>query len=428
MIDEGIMKKTLSWLIVVLFFCGFWGFTQILPVRGEANPLPVIKVVISLQQDKIRINGQIPIRIIVNNESDVAVDSADLSIVAPDFFLFHQENCAGSKTIRSIQMGNFPAHSTKSQTICLSLDRPTAQSGAYKILFVTRYDWEQNSASLSEEKTIEVDLIGAESILGIPIAFAGFFLPGLMLLITLKGFGIPWAVDLKTEDRIFYSIFISLIIIGPISLLATNPTAPLWIQWLSFDQQVNLVRLAVYILLGLGFGLIIGFIHRWVTAREKANATLDKADAIPEIIRKSLILNPDYRGGPVTLTIKSKTAKAIGSHTCETDGKYYIFPEFSLTLDQISPKSRRAVEDEISSRAPKALLYEEDPKAIQKILRIVKNEPLSSFGIYQAVVEKDTGSGALKERKGEFYCDYPKDQVEDQSGLPNHVTFLLRVI
>ena len=234
-------------------------------------------MLISLQQDSLRIGDQVAGVLEISNQSDVGADAARFMPALPASLALHCRFVRPLLRLGALDLGPLPPHSVKSQPFCLTLDFNTAHAGSFNLLFEVTYTWAQKTDLVTAEKTIQVDLIGNQTILGLPLAFAGFILPGLMFLITLRWFKAPWAVGLSGEDKLIYGVLLSLVLLGPFALLGSLPDAPGWVQFLNFSQDVTIPRLAVYVLIGLAFGGIAGVIYQKVKADQARRLAAQQA-------------------------------------------------------------------------------------------------------------------------------------------------------
>jgi hypothetical protein len=256
------MKKNglriLSLLIVFAGLC-------ILPASAAAqaaDTAPKIAVVVSLQQATLRISDQAMGVLEVSNQSDVPADDARLAAGLPDFLVLHDDSCTAQPVVGAIDLGLLPAHSVKSQAFCITLNPVTAQAGSFNVLFTITYTWGPKTDLTTAEKSLSVDLIGSQTILGLPLAFAGFILPGLMCLLVLRWFKAPWAVGLSGEDKLVFAVLLSIVMLVLLDLLGSLAGFLGWVQFLNFSQEVTIGRLIAYVVIGTIFGLVIGRSYR----------------------------------------------------------------------------------------------------------------------------------------------------------------------
>jgi len=360
------------------------------PVSAQAETdQPLVAIVISFQQDHIRLNSPVPVTIWIINQSDIPVSGARLIVDKPDFIVIHLGSCDNPAQTHPIDLGAIPPNSVSEQpvSICFTLDRQKALAGTYNILTSVIYEWEEGTGLLSEEKTLQVDLIGMDTILGIPLGFAGFVLPGLMILVILRWFKVPIAIDMEPADRFIYGILLSLILLGPFSWIASQPWAPAWITWLDFQQQVSIERLAVFVFIGLVIGLAIGLTYTGVELQKeravnfRASLRIKTDERPPELLKKALLLNPKHEGKRILLISKDNKQKIYGYHYAVFDKTLYVFAHFQLIIDSLPIDLQTKVRQMINSSKN----LSRDSKTLLAILNLLNDDQANAFMIANPV-------------------------------------------
>lgn len=422
------MKKTVIYTfgIFILLLASFFIFAK--AGQAQAEEVPKIKMVVSLQQKTIRLNDQVPAIIVIANQSKIQIDSSQLNIYGPGFLLIHRETCRNpAESVSQFDMGALAAHASKSQILCFSLDPANARSGAFNVLLSLSYSWAGQQDLVTEEKEVAVDLIGSETILGIPLAFAGFVLPGMMLLITLNWFKVSWSKDLTGENRFLYGILISLAMLGPLSWLAVQPRAPTWLRLFNFFEKVTIESLIAYVVLGFALGaLISGFYHLRQKQLNKEKTILS-SDEIPDLIRKSLGLNPAYKGGQVTIINRKDHSKIVGSHFVVTDSNFYIFPEFRLYLDQLDPTKRDEIAGIIRDSGNTSGQIGPYRDQILSVVKKVKKQVPGLFVIAQPVVEYNDDGTFKASYDSQNYLMVMKEDYSVSGITDDSQTYLLEM-
>jgi hypothetical protein len=375
---------------------------------GE-TPVPKMNLAISFRQGTIKINDKVLVTVFVTNESDVPITSAILTISRPDFLLVYRDSCGASPLNSPIEIGALAPYSTLAQplTLCFALETDTAVAGSYNILFAIRYEWDKNSDLVTSEKPVNVDLIGAESILGIPIGLAGFVLPGFIVLVILKRFSIPWVKDFDSVDRVIYSVIFSIILLGPFSWLGSQPNMPPWIVWLDFRQQVNLIHLVFYVLIGILIGTAIGlaYLGRSESAKKAlADRTVTESDQPLQLIRKALLLNGKCTGRKVRFQKKEGNSEIYGYHYAPYNKGYIVFANFQLVL----PRLPESVRLKVSKLAASSRSMNTDPKGILAVLKLLKDTDKNVFHIANYVLEM-VGGKQTDSSKNSSYMILPPD-------------------
>lgn len=384
---------------------------------------PKLALTVSIQNSELRFNHPVIVNILVANESGVPVSEAELFISTPGFVTVHPGRCDSEAAKSAIDLGSLPAYSTIAQpmAICLKLVTDSGDSGAFNLLIGVHYRWEGGEGVVSTEKPVEVDLIGTNAILGVPIAFAGFVLPGLMFLITLRWFGLPWAKNLGAEDKLIYSVFISLLVLGPITLAAERIQIPSWLQLLNLQQAVSIERLVLYVGIGLAFGLLFGAVYRWdqkrkLEAEKRLNALkIAQGDSTPTLIYKALMLNPKYPAKKLRFEKKDGTDRVVGYHYALSGDALYVFSSFLLVSSRLDDEKQNPVQKALKTKDA----YLKNHKQICDLVETLGETSAPAFMILDPAVRQQTSGspGAvhnvpyLKLEPGE-YLDVIYSQVE----------------
>jgi hypothetical protein len=292
-----------------------------------------------------------------------------------------------------MDLGALPAHSVLAtpKTLCLQVEPASAISGSYNLLFSVTYGQEERTGVVTAEKALQVDLIGSEVILGVPLAFAGFVLPGLMILIALRWFEVPFAKDLGTEDRIIYGVILSLLLLGPFTLLARQAAPVPWIQWLDIQQEISIERLGVYIGMGLALGLALGAGYRWYDRSRKARAAaaiealkFRDGDGRAKLIYKALKLNNRVYKKKFYFQHNKDQSRVYGYHYALIGDFIYVFPSFQLIASRLPEKALRK---KVLEAARPLDTFRNDPARILSVLGLLGDDHSEAFIIQYAVDE-----------------------------------------
>jgi hypothetical protein len=383
----------MRWQILALSSVLVWLFWGVLGVSGvsaqEETPQPHLEITLSFEQNKIRLNAPVMVTLWVSNQSDVAVTAANLVIEKPDFILVHRDSCNNPAQTSPIDLGALPPHTIIPAPIsfCLTLERQTALTGDYNILTGVLYSWEQGTDIVSVEKPLRVDLIGTDTILGVPLGFAGFVLPGLMLLVALRWFKVPIANDVQSADRLIYGVLLSLILLGPFSWLATQPGAPAWMSWLDFQQQVSIERLIIFVLVGLLIGVVIGLMYfgwEWQkkrTSQFQAALQINPDDRPHTLLKKALLLNPKFGDKRILLEKKDDHTQIFAYHYAFHDKSLYVFAQFQLIISLLPSEIQEKVRRVKASAGNSQL----DSSSLLSILKLLKDDHSNAFLIANPV-------------------------------------------
>lgn len=385
------MNKRTCFLPVLLVFFALLGAAAA-PVFAQDNA-PKPSLTISLQQDTVRANHPAAVTVLLANETNSDLTGLKLSVARPAFIGLYSDAAGTQPLPEQIDLGPLPAHSAMDapKTLYLKVEPESAVSGSYNLLFNVSFHQGKQSGVVTDEKTLTVDLIGSETILGVPLAFAGFVLPGLMLLVALRWLKVPWAKDMSTEDRIIFGVIFSLLLLGPISLLARQAGSWRLIQWLDIQQEISIERLGAYIAIGLAFGLLAGAIYRDDARRKKAEeeAKLEAlkfkdGDGAASLIWKGLKRNPPAGlAKQFFFEHRKDHSRIFGYHYARDEETIVIFPGFQLIASHLNGPLRNS----ILEAARPLDTFSSDPERMLKVADLLKNEDVDPITIVSPVRE-----------------------------------------
>ncbi len=358
--------------------------------QGESAK-PVVALTESFQQNSIKLNATVPVTIWISNQSDIPVRDVRLTITKPAFLTLRDGTCQGQALSLPVGPIDLPAHTATAKPVtgCFVLDGANAIAGDYNILTSVSYQWDQGADLVSVEKTLKVDLIGMDTILGVPVGFAGFVLPGLMIITSLRWFKVPVVKDLEPADRILVGILLSILLLGPFAGLAALPGAPPWVTWLDFQQQVSIERLVAFTAAGLVIGLLLGLVYVGITQLQLSQARSREAwlhiaarDRPPKLIKKALRINPISQEKRIYIQQKSDQRRIYGYHFAVQDKSIYIFAHFQLILSRLPEETQAKVKAITSTKRESRL----DTGQMLAILEALNDEQAEAFVIADPIL------------------------------------------
>ncbi len=414
------MKKKLRFLCLATIIICLALSTR--PVTAEDAKVPTLTLDVYLSQSNIRLNELVTGSITLQNPTPLAIDNVDLEISLPEAVMLKQEDCQTDFDVSQLNGFAMAGYTTRTWNVCYKLDPRNASSGTFNISYLATYTWGVNSAAVVKELPITVDLIGVTSVMGIPLAFAGFVLPGLMFLVVLKVFKMPWAVNMSIEEKIIYGIFISLLFLWPTTALAQKYSTAAFLQNFNLNEQVSLQRLGCFVLLGLIIGLIGGLLYFWRRTK-RAKLEISILDNNRVVAWKSLQLNRRYTPGTVEFVNKKDNNRVIGSHFAVTDTLYQVFPEFKLTISEIQDDHTQAqVKHIIQEAAVKAGLapqthhdkvyktLADQRKTLSAILKAIEKDKGECFPITNPVAEIESQTQTKRFKSKLNFYEIKKDE------------------
>jgi hypothetical protein len=277
------------------------------PSTAETEKPPSPQLVISFERQTMRENDQLPVRVFVSNPSDKNLENVRFSWSAlPGTLVLYSKKCTdmqsnpgSNQAATEIPIGELPAQQDPKsvQSLDLCLTSTTVNNGDYNLLFNLRYDWTAKEGPrhsvLTVEKPIKSAFLGTDSLAGVPLALAGFIVPGLLFWLALDAWKTPWRIQGPTlGDKTVYSVLVSLLLVAMVSI------SPYFKQMFDITQGLSLKKLEYLALLGGVAGMVIGGFDRWIR-NIRTRLALHTDDDDLTLLLKLLRLNVG-RSKPVT--------------------------------------------------------------------------------------------------------------------------------
>lgn len=325
---------------------------QTAPTTTEKVEPPKTTLSISLERATIREGEPLPVVVSFSNDSALPLTDVKLSINAPAFVELRVDNCKGTELKEPLLLGSVPASSTiKPRQLCLSLKPDLSTVGAYNLLFTAEYAWKaadgNHQSAVTSEKAITVDLIGTDKIVGVPLAFAGFIVPGLFFWVFLRMMKVPLALNLEADEKLILSIIVSVFCIG-VAFLLSRLLGWWWLKYFDISNNISLTKLLFLALsgtlLGLGWG---GYYQYRQNEKRKAEQALliGTNETMIVLLEKILGLNPEYTGNPVLVRLKNgDTSEYVGSHWAKTVDATYLVGSFRVNTQELSAATKTALQ------------------------------------------------------------------------------------
>jgi hypothetical protein len=334
------------------------GFSAAPPSPPEVEKAPAPQIVISFEHPILRENDYLAIRILLSNPSDSELQNVSISWRAlPEDTELYQATCDSVKnapkkpnklTDNRIQIGKLPAQkdagSVDSLDLCLHSTAVT--NGDYNLLFDLRYDWMSKSgekyAVVTSEKLLKSAFLGTDSFAGVPLALAGFIVPGLLFWLALDFWKTPWRIQGPTlGDKTVYSVLVSLLLVAMVSL------SPFLKGFLDITQGLSLAKLGWLALLGGVAGMAVGGLDRlgrWLHTRRMLHPT----DDLMTLLAKLLRLN-EHRDQPRTRVTLNNGSVYEGSVGAQDTGNTYLVGWFRFRRDRTKARQTTEIEEAIAA-------------------------------------------------------------------------------
>jgi hypothetical protein len=287
--------------------------------KPDATP-PKPAVQVSFERQNIRENDLVNFELLVSNDSDSALTNTSLEVAAPSFFEWYATVCDDKKFDPPLAFGATPlplgAINARSLARChLQVKtKPTIEVGEFDSLFIVLYQWKTDkntgTSFVTTEKALKVNLLGSESVAGIPLALAGFIVPGLIFWLVVKLFNVPWGME-GLGDRMIYSVLVSVALV----------VAGTWLKYIDVSMGVSIQKLLRLALAGLVAGVFVGggdLALRWIRARRLLSNQINEGDDELTLLGKLLELRTHATLAQPMLEIKDDL-KYVGSLGARTE-------------------------------------------------------------------------------------------------------------
>jgi hypothetical protein len=210
------------------------------------------------------------------------------------------------------------AHSIRFVQACLKT-RQQVTVGNFNILFTVRYHWKDKAgklleSSVSTEKPLQVNLLGTESLGGVPLALAGLIVPGLLFWFFVGKLKTSWDIGAGLGDKLIYSVLIS---VGFVVFAE-------YVRKVDVTRGVGLAMLGYLALAGGVLGLLVGGagrVYDWNRKRQEQALTpkLEDVQEPVDLLWKVLKRYPTLK--KPRMMVRVGDAEYVGSLGMQTQDK-----------------------------------------------------------------------------------------------------------
>jgi hypothetical protein len=256
-----------------------------------------------------------------------------LEISAPKFTHWHEKTCDTSLIANNtLNEAEIAAHKTAPYKLCVTTDNEI-EVGDFNTLFSLTYEWNINGVTkqslVTTEKTIKVNLFGSESVAGVPLALAGFLVPGLFFWIFVRLWKVPW--DQEASKEIIYSVLISVVVIGLGYYLKQELPNWWWLKYLDIRNGISVTKLFALAATGIVLGNIVGASYyawqRWKKAR-----IISPSDTLITKVLKIGNQNSKYLHPKTTIRLKGTSEEVVGSLAATNSGTVWLIGWFKVDI------------------------------------------------------------------------------------------------
>jgi hypothetical protein len=179
---------------ILLMVCVLW------PTGSSSDiilPSNKPSLLVSFERQTIRESDNFLIEIILTNGESKELKDVVLQITSPDFLSWHEkpENNAALKLLdqNKLVIGNIAGNSLVRKSFKVK-SNPIIQVGSFNLLFTVEFVRDNKKELIAVEKLIQANLFGSDTIAGVPLALAGFIVPGLFFWVITSLFRLPWSI------------------------------------------------------------------------------------------------------------------------------------------------------------------------------------------------------------------------------------------
>jgi hypothetical protein len=352
------MRRLGSLLLILL--AGFFGGA--LAQRTSPTPAPTPfptppkpSLAIVLQRQAIRENDELEAQVWISNEWDKPISDVALRLNTPAFLSWAPSSCAewkknsyqpNAQGVASI--GAIGASDFRVTTVCLK-SAADIMVGDFNISFSVEYAWPMGAAKgrsfVTTEKTLKSNLLGSDSVAGVPIALAAFIVPGLVFWLVIGWLQVPWNVGSALGDKLIYSVIVSVVLLWVISWRKTDSSGAIGLSKLFWFAAAG----------GVAGVAVAGLDHlvRWRLRRrrEKQAAIADAAEAKvgdePHVLLQKLLAKyPNGRKPRAVVTVGG--TQYTGSLMEETEEIVAIIGWFRIVKDNLPVENRAEILNELN--------------------------------------------------------------------------------
>jgi hypothetical protein len=321
---------------------------MLLLVKTAPSPTPEIpppkpSVIISFERQNVRENDSVRAKVLISNESKHNLTEAWLVMSAPEFLEWNLDSCEGRQLAPNLTFSSGPQAigpiAANSTLECHLRGKTGAliEVGEFNTLLALRYRWKSGKDTaesfVTSEKTLKMNLLGSESVAGIPLVLAGYIVPGLIFWMIVGIFGVPWKMD-ALGDKMIYSVLVSFFFLGLGALL---DYLGLWSK-LSISRGISLTKLSWLAGAGLIVGALVGGADKAVRYIRRKRL-INPSDTEFTLLRKLLVLNKDAATPKSTIKLKKDYTEYIGSLSANQGNRYYMVGWYKVDLNELPAKT-----------------------------------------------------------------------------------------
>lgn len=339
--------RHLNYLVCLFIFTapGIYCWGQARDNNKEVKP-PQATLAIFFERNSVEIGDSFFVVVQVINQSGYQLSDLQLVMDGPGFV---QLNGAQATPNHPIRFGDLSAYSALKRNQLPLIVSSKALVGDFNLVFTLSYQWKADQlvyqSKVTAEKPLKIGLFGTDKVIGVPLAFAQFIVPGLFFLSLLGMFKIPVVQALGAHEKLIMSVLVSVVCLFLVDIIGKK-SGWKWTQQLDQGGAISIEKLFLLALSGIVLGLLVllfYYCYRWWLERQKAKMVFRGDETDIELIQKALQLNPKYEGFPWQFTCKDGTTY-MGSHYFETDFSYVLLAAFKIEKETLTPEEKAKID------------------------------------------------------------------------------------
>lgn len=311
---------------------------------------PKPSVSISFARQALRENDATPVEVWLNSDVEPKINSVALRISSPGFLEWYDASCQQALNQNHIQLNPVEASPAFHYKLCLK-SQANITAGEYNLLFTFNYQWTKDNKSqtafMSVEKPVKVNLLGSDSLAGIPLALAGLIIPGFCFLLVLRAAKI---IGTDGVDLMIHGIVASLGFIALAKVLRRFVAGWGWtnfaqkLEYLDASSNVSIDKLIWLAISGATAGALVVLVYYTNSAiqnRRRRSLEIKEGDDNSAILCKLLKRDSRYNRFLLTLWLKDVFGRGNESYRPLTTVRIKGGSEFTGTLGTKNGTSAR---------------------------------------------------------------------------------------
>jgi hypothetical protein len=336
--------------LLVLIVCHGVIFAQ--EKKSTVEP-PKPSAFVSFARQAVRENDATEVEVWLSTDNELEITSVTLGISSPDILEWYDSSCSQILANKSdIRLDSAGSKSAFHKKLCLK-SKSNFTAGEYNVLFIFKYQWnkgtENRTAFMSIEKPLKLNLLGTDSLAGIPLALAGLIVPGFCFLLMLRAFKI-----IRTEglDLMIHGVIVSLGFIGLAKVLHHFVAVRGWtsfaqkLHYLDASSNVSVDKLIWLSVSGAAVGGIVVLVYYsnlGIQKRRRQGLEIKDGDGHNTVLYKLLKRDARYNHFLLTLWLKDLFGSGNDSYRPMTVVRVKGGGEFTGTLGIKTGTSARLI-------------------------------------------------------------------------------------